>query len=134
MAMMSEIEVKDAIYALLMDAGTDLKISGHIYKEQRVQNSTLEDVEISVLASTVTQNQEFTVNVNVFVPDVKRDNEMIENTPRLRTLCSIFLETLEYHSSEGFLATLDSQRVMKVEDADLHVINNRLNVKFNSEN
>lgn len=132
--MMSEIEVKDAIYALLMEAGTDLIISGHIYKEQRVQNSTLEDVEISVLASSVTQNQEFTVNVNVFVPDVNRDNEMIENTPRLRSLCSFFLEALEYHSSEGLLVTLDSQRVMKVDDTGLHVINNRLNVKFNSEN
>ena len=132
--MLSEIDIKDVVYSLLINLGVESIVSGKVYKEQREQNSMLEDVEISVLASTVSQNQEFTVNVNVFVPDVKRDNEMIENTPRLRSLCTSFLSMLEYHSFDGYLMTLESQRVMKVNDTDLHLINNRLDIKYNSEN
>lgn len=132
--MLSEIEVKDAVYALLKNVGIDEEISGKIYKEQRPMNSTKEDVEISVLASSVAQNQDFIVNVNVFVPDIKRKDEMIENTPRLRELCQTFLEALEYVADGAYLFILDSQRVLKYLDADLHAINNRLNVRFNSEN
>ena len=97
-------------------------------------NSQSEDVEITVLASDLSQNQRFTVNVNVFVPDVQRDDEFIENQPRIRTLSTAFLEALDYHSSKGFLFTLDSQSVIKVTDAEIHVINNRLEIKYNSEN
>lgn len=136
MALISEIEVKDRIYLLLSSSEVAETITGKIYKDdKRPTNSTLEDVEISVIASTTRQNQSFTVNVNVFVRDIRRDsNDTVANDTRLRELCSVFMRVLEYSASEGWILSLDSQRVMKVNGADLHVVNNRLNIKYNSEN
>ena len=136
MALISEIEVKDRVYLLLSSSEAAEAITGRIYKDdKRPANSTLEDVEISVIASTARQNQSFTVNVNVFVRDIRRDeNDTVANDARLRELCSVFMRVLEYSASEGWILSLDSQRVMKVNGTDLHVINNRLNIMYNSEN
>ena len=136
MALISEIEVKDRVYLLLSSSEVAEAITGKIYKDdKRPANSTLEDVEISVIASTARQNQSFTVNVNVFVRDIRRDeNDTVANDARLRELCAVFMRVLEYSASEGWILSLDSQRIIKVNGTDLHVINNRLNIRYNSEN
>ena len=135
MALISEITVKDKLYAFLNNSEVASLIRGRIYKDNRPDNSPLEDVEITVLASTARQNQEFSVNVNVFVHDIKRDaQEWIENTQRIRVLCDSFMSVLEYARYEGLMIALDEQHVNKHLEADLHVITNRVLVKFNSEN
>ena len=132
--MITEIDVKDMVCQFLYSAGLDEAVSGKIYKDQRPANSTLEDVEVSVITSSVDQIQRFFVNVNVFVPDIKRDNEMVENTKRIRTLCETFMNALEYSVFDCFILSLETQHVMKIVDADIHAINNRLNIQYNSEN
>ena len=132
--MITEIDVKDMVYRFLTTAGIGSAISGQIYKDKRPANSTLEDVEISVLASSVDQIQQFIVNVNVFVRDLKRENEMVEDTKRIRTLSTTFMSALEYSVFDGYILALDSQHVEKIVDTDIHAINNRLNIKYNSEN
>ena len=123
---LTDIDIKDTIYQLLRAKGLHEEISGRIYKDMRPANSLLEDVEISVLAGDARQLQEFTLNVNVFVADIKRGDEEVENTARLRVLCSLFEEALE---SDMFWISLESQRVMKLNDSAMHVINNRISAK-----
>ena len=130
---LTPIELKDKIYLLLRAKGLHEEISGRIYKEPRPENSLLEDVEISILDSSARQVQDFTVNVNVFVPDVHRGDEMIEDTPRLRPLCRVFSNALESNVFDGFRIVLEKQDVYKVRDRDIHAINNRLNVSYCSE-
>lgn len=130
---LTPIELKDKIYLLLRVKGLHEEISGRIYKESRPENSLLEDVEISILDSSASQVQDFTVNVNVFVPDVHRGDEMIEDTPRLRPLCRVFSDALESNVFDGFRIVLEKQDVYKVRDRDIHAINNRLNVSYCSE-
>ena len=130
---LTPIELKDKIYLLLRAKGLHEEISGRIYKESRPENSLLEDVEISILDSSARQVQDFTVNVNVFVPDVHRGDEMSEDTPRLRPLCRVVSDALESNVFDGFRIVLEKQDVYKVRDRDIHAINNRLNVSYCSE-
>lgn len=127
------IELKDKIYLILLEKKLDVAISGRIYKEPHPANSMLEDVEISILDGTADQIQDFIVNVNVFVQDIRRDDEMIENDPRLRQLGRAFQDALESYVLNGYNITLEKQQVFKVRDRDIHVINNRLSVRYCSE-
>lgn len=133
MGKLTDIALKDKLYLFLKEKGLDLVVSGRIYKDARPANSLLEDVEIAVLTGDASQVQEFIVNVNVFVPDIKRGDELIENTARLRTLCGAFLDALDHSVFDGYHLRLAHQRVMKVEDAGLHCINNRIAVSYLSE-
>ncbi len=128
--MLTENVLKDTIYTLLRAKGLHSDITGRIYKDTRPANSQLVDVEISVLSSANGQLQDFVVNVNVFVPDVKRCDEMIEDGPTLRTLESKFATALESIVEDGYKVSLASQHVFKVNDRDIHVINNRLEIAF----
>ena len=127
--MLTDIDIKDTIYQLLRAKGLHEEISGRIYKDMRPANSMLEDVEISVLAGDAEQIQEFTLNVNVFVADIKRGDEFVENTARLRTLSAAFAEALESVMFERCWISIESQRVVKMNDTALHVINNRISAK-----
>lgn len=127
---LTPIELKDSIYLLLRAKSLHEAVSGRIYKETRPENSILEDVEISILDSDASQVQSFDVNVNVFIPDVPRGDEMIEDTPRLRTLCRTFSDALESNVSDGYRIVLAKQQVFKVNERPIHVINNRLTVNY----
>lgn len=128
--MLTEAALKDKIYLLLRAKNLHSAISGRIYKEPRPANSQLVDVEISVLSSMNGQVQDFTVNVNVFVPDVPRGDEMIEDTTSIRSLSSTFATALESVVEDGYHVSLASQHVYKVNDRDIHVINNRLDIDY----
>ncbi len=130
---LTPIELKDIIYLLLRSKNLHAEISGRIYKDKRPENSELEDVEISILDGDSSQVQTFVVNVNVFVPDVRRGDEMIEDVTRLRPLCRSFHNSLESNVYDGLRIVLEKQGVFKVRDRDIHAINNRLNVSYCSE-
>lgn len=131
----SDIEVKDAVFEVLKDTTlvTDV-ISGRLYKDARPQNSTKEDIVIAVVAGDASQIQEFRINVNVFVPDVRRGNEYIEDTQRLRVISSLCIEALDDKFLGGFIIKLESQRIMAVNGASIHAVNNSLNVRYCTEN
>lgn len=82
--MRNEQEIKTDIYLHLK--GTELLkgISGELRKTERPNSSDKEDVVISVLSDPSNrQIEEVYVNVNVYVPDVRRCNQHEENAIRL---------------------------------------------------
>lgn len=130
---LSDIDIKDAVYRLIAGSSLPNLISGKVYKDTRPANSELEDISISVLAGDAAQIQEFVLNVNLFVPDIDRGNEHVENTGRLRTLASECISLMEHKIVDRFWFKLESQRIMAVEEADFHFINNRLSVRVCTE-
>lgn len=129
--MKSDILIKDDVYALIKNSPLASAVTGKICKQGvRPKGSDKEDVVISVIANLNGQIQESVVNVNIYVADdIKSDGQYQESTIRLRELCRIASETLEVGRGEDFRFTLESQRVLAVEDTKEHVINNRLNYK-----
>lgn len=126
MMMISDIDIKDVAYRLV--SGSPLKgmISGRVYKDGRPMNSGKEDIAIAVLAGDAAQSQEFALVINLFIPDGNRVNDSVESTKRLRLLCSECIKTFESAHFEKVWFHLDSQRVMKADDADEHFISNKV--------
>lgn len=133
--MKSDILIKDDIYNFIKGAGLHLSVNGKLCKEgERPKNSLKEDIVISVISNENGQIQPAIINVNIYVQDnQKSDGQFIENTIRLRELCSLASNTLEVGSGDDFRFTLSSQRVIKV-DTNEHVINNKLVYKQINEN
>lgn len=129
--MKSDILIKDDIFAILRDSPLAKAVSGKLCKQGvRPKGSDKEDIVISVLANENGQLQEAFVNVNIYVnDDIKGNGQNQEATIRLRELCSLSAQVLECGSGGDFRFTLESQRVLPVEEAKLHVINNKLNYK-----
>lgn len=126
---LSDIDIKDAVYRLIAGSCLPRMISGSVYKDARPANSSLEDIAIAVIAGDAAQTQEFILNVNLFVPDVNRGDEHIEDTKRLRVLANECIALMESNVIGGMRFSLDSQRIMAVPDIDFHFINNRLVVR-----
>lgn len=131
--MKTDIEIKDDIYDYLKDSSLTRTINGNLYKRLRPTNSTLEDVVISVLANSNGQMQEAFVNVNIYVKDNLVEGQYEEDTIRCRLLCRIASEVLELGRGDGYRFTLNSQRVLKVEGRNEHLINNKLLYQQNNE-
>lgn len=133
--MKSDINIKDDLYKFIMASQISGAVTGKVVKTGvRPKNSTLEDVVISVVANVNGQIQEAVVNVNIYVADdIKSDGQNQEATIRLRELCDISSAALEVGMGDSFRFTLESQRVIAVDDAKVHVINNRIIYKQNNE-
>ncbi len=89
-------------------------------------NSKKEDISISVLAGDAAQSQEFSLVVNLFVPDGNKVDASVEQSKRLRTLCSECINVFENAHFEKVWFHLESQRVMSVDDTDMHFIYNKV--------
>lgn len=126
--MKSDILIKDDVYELIKKSPLASAVTGKICKQGvRPKGSDKEDVVISVIANLNGQIQEAVVNVNIYVADdIKSDGQNQEATIRLRELCQIASDILEVGSGEDFRFSLESQHVLAVEDAKVHVINNRI--------
>lgn len=130
----TDIDIKDALHSWIILSDLAKAVSGKVYKDQRPLNSTKEDIIIAVIARDAdTQIQRATANVNIYVPDVRRGKEAIEDTARLRTLCTTAATLFEYHDVGDAIYELDSQEVMAIPGVDWHVINNRISIRFCNE-
>lgn len=130
----TDIDIKDELYAWINASDLAGMVSGKVYKDQRPINSNKEDITIAVIARDAGyQIQEATVNVNIYVPDVRRGNEAIEDSARLRALCSEAASMFEYRHTGDTIISLAAQEVFKVVGIDWHVINNRLTIRYNNE-
>ncbi len=140
--MRSTEEIKDFVYASLKDADVIREVSGTLSKTVRPAGSDREDVVISVLANEgCGQVQTAYVNVNVYVPDVWREEtgEWIEDTARVRELASLSksmftLRGDEYHA----VAKYSTQNVMEAgatfEDGHTeHFINNKIYIEISND-
>lgn len=131
--MKTDIDIKDDIYTHIRGSRLESMVCGELRKTLRPNNSDCEDIVISVLANTNGQTQEAFVNVNIYVKDVLRDNQAEENSSRLRELCRESHELLNVGRGTDYRFELESQRVLKVDGKDEHVINNKLLYKQNNE-
>lgn len=126
--MRTDIDIKDEIYKYIKTTDLYQEASGKLDKTSRPTGSTKEDIIISVEENMTDDDiQSALVSVNIYVADVLRDNQYIENTIRLRKLCSVAKQSLE----SGFTGTsyfkLQTQRVKKVNGSDNeHYIENKL--------
>lgn len=128
--MKSDIDIKDDIYRLLKGSELTLAVTGSLSKTQRPAGSSKEDIVVSMLANSNSQIQEAFVNVNIYVADLQRGTQFIEDTVRLRELCSIAGAFLESGFGEGYRFSLHEQRVVEVPGRNEHVINNKLLYRF----
>ena len=140
---LSEIDIKEVFYSLVTSSEIMGMTNGNVYRDKRPLNSKVEDVVISVLASGVGQIQSFLLNINVYVPDIKRGNEFISDDQRIKILmrkCLDFLEggvmnhTIEGHETVfGIKYRLESQKLYEVNDAHFHAINHKIRVDVCTE-
>ena len=130
----TDIDIKDELWRWVSDSPLASVITGGVYKDQRPLNSEVEDIVIAVIARTAgSQMQQATANVNIYVADKRRGKETIEDTQRLRTLCTEAASLFEYKNTGDAIYELDSQEVMKVYGADWHIINNQISIRYNNE-
>ena len=134
MALKSEIDIKDRMYQYLRGSALAQAVSGRVYKDSRPSNSKVEDIVISITASDTDQIQVFAVSVKVFVPDILRQNDMIENDPRLRELAPMCLSLLRSDAFDTYKMRLKKQRIYAKEgEIPFHVISNTVELKRCSE-
>lgn len=124
--MKSDIDIKDDVYAHIKGSALEKAVNGKLSKTKRPNNSSKEDIVISVLANQNGQIQEAFVNVNIYVADNIRNGQAEENTIRCRELCKIAEEILSVGHGESYRFVLDEQRVMEVNGRNEHFINNKL--------
>lgn len=124
--MKSDIDVKDDIYGHIKGSALEKAVTGKLRKTKRPNESDKEDIVISVLANQNGQIQECFVNVNIYIPDIFRNNQAEEDTIRLRKLCNMSEKLLKVGFGDSYRFELDSQRVLEVNGKDEHVINNKL--------
>ena len=130
----TDIDIKDLLWSWINASELASAITGKVYKDQRPLNSEKEDAIIAVIGRDAdSQIQEAIVNVNVYVKDKQRGYEPIENTARLRTLCTTCANLFEYEHFGDWICELDSQEVMEAGGIDWHIINNRLRLRFCNE-
>lgn len=131
--MKSDIDIKDDIYNYLKGGSLVSSVTGELSKTVRPNNSSKEDIVISVLANNNGQMQSAYVNVNIYVPDIKRKLQNEEHTIRLRELCKLAEKELSVGRGDGYRFHLESQRVLEVNERAEHVINNKLMYRQNNE-
>ncbi len=125
--MRNEQEIKTDVYLHLKTSELVKSVSGVLSKTKRPDASDKEDVVISVLSDPRNmQIEEVYVNVNVYVPDLKRGNQYEENTLRLKELCTLSLNALRSVFGNGFRMSLDTQKTYEVPGRNEHFINNKV--------
>lgn len=123
----SDIDIKDDVYSILINSNLKNIITGSIYKDsKRPTVSKDEDIVISVISSLNGEFQDVVVNVNLYVADVMRGSDSIENAKRLRVLCRECLDLLTVVSGDDYRIELIEQRIYDVPATREHCINNKL--------
>lgn len=131
--MKTDIEIKDLVYGIVKASPLAEGINGGCYKRERPGESTTEDLCISVLANQNGETQEAFVNVNIYVPDLRRRIACESDDARLRELCRLCDEVFKLQKGDGWRITLDTQRVGAVNGRDEHYINNKLLIQNYNE-
>lgn len=124
--MKTDIDIKDDIYNYLKGTALVENVTGKLSKTKRPSESKAEDIVISVLANTNGQIQEAYVNINIYIADLKRNQQYEEDSIRLRELCKLASNTLDVVLGDDYRISLEEQRVIEVAQTNEHVINNKI--------
>ena len=133
--MKTDEAIKTDIFKHIKGSELAQAITGKVSKRKRPHNSNKEDIVISILANVNGQIQTATLNVNIYVADIIVDNQPEEDTVRLETLCTLAANLFDvfWGQNNEYRASLLSQRVMEADGTNEHIINNKIEYKFNNE-
>lgn len=131
--MRSDEDIKTDIYKFIKGSLLQKAVTGKLSKRKRPKDSDKEDIVISILANENGQVQIAYVNVNIYVKDEVIDNQAEENTLRLATLSDLANEAFWEYNGQDYSTRLLSQRVLEVQGASEHVINNKIEYKTINE-
>ena len=124
--MKTDKEIVDDIKKYLEGLPLASEITGVITSLDRPKNSKKEDVCIKILSNELGQLQMAMVNVNIYVPDILKKDQYVENEPRTRKLQRLFADALERHHGGFFRFYSDSMSCFRVEGLNEHQINFKL--------
>lgn len=138
---LTEIDIIDAFYGYIASSGLKDTLGGKLYRTPRPINSEDEDMVISVLATGSGQIQPFVVNINIYVPNIKRGKEFILDEGRMAFLMREAMKVLEHgkivHQIDGktydILFNLESQKIYEVNGVNAHAINHKIDVRVSTE-
>jgi hypothetical protein len=131
--MKTDIDIKDDLFMYIKGSDLANAVTGKLEKAERPTGSMAEDIVISVEENENGGIQAALCTVNIYVADVLRDNQYIENTIRLRELCAMaktLLEVAQFNEARFYLT---AQRVKKVDGVNEHRIENRVIYKYCKE-
>ena len=124
------VQVIDDVYSVLKTSQLKTAVSGSLYKMQRPDDSTKEDIVINSLPVVSGDVDECVVNVNVYVPDLQISIAGKPQTQpdfaRMKQLTDIGKLALEEYSSQSFRFFLDNVGVIREQSINQHFINFRL--------
>ncbi len=131
--MKTDIDIKDDLYLYIKGSNLAKEVTGILDKTERPEGSTLEDIIISIDENENGGIQSALCTVNIYVKDLLRDNQYIENSIRLRDLCALaknLFEVAHYNDARFYLT---AQRVKKVDGVNEHRIENKIIYKHCKE-
>lgn len=131
--MKTDIDIKDDLFMYIKGSNLEKAVTGRIEKTERRTDSTLEDILISVDENENGGIQSALCTVNIYVADLLRENQYIEDTIRLRELCAkakALFEVAHFNDARFYLT---AQRVKKVEGVNEHRIENKIIYKHCKE-
>ena len=113
--MTSSNEIKTIIYKIIKGSPLENEIiskGGSLYRNSRPTNSNKEDIVISVLANRNAQFQMAYVNVNIYVPDIRRDNDYIEDETRTKILQKKAIDLFKEIVHNDYKIEIESQETL----------------------
>lgn len=131
--MKTDIDIKDDLYTFIKGSELANAVTGKIDKTSRPSGSTNEDIIISVDENMNGGIQSALATVNIYVADLLREDQYIENTIRLRELCTLAKRLFEVGHINDARFTLTAQRVKKVDGVNEHRIENKIIYKHCKE-
>lgn len=115
--MKSDAEITDILYSILKGSDLHREVLSHggkLYTDERPKNSGKEDITILILDGLVGgDSQENVVNINIYVPDTPRDNQMIIDKPRVRILSRLAINLLEEYTVSDYRFSIENRRFTK---------------------
>lgn len=120
------VKVSD-LYAYIHSKG------GEVFKKQRpkMRAGKNMDIVVAVLAGTNSKIQRFTVNVNVYFPDINSGGEFFEDTNQSKQIQSICADLFEHYDHNEYFISYSQGAVPKtfaLEDTHEHFVRNELSI------
>jgi len=132
--MITTLEILDLIYGELKGSELDIAANGGLYKMQSPFDSNKEDIVINCLPVTNEQIQKATVNVNIYVPDLKvrisGKQQTVPDIERLQFLAAKAVQKLESIYYAGYSIEVSHQGLLKEEAVNQHFVNIRIEFRF----
>lgn len=128
--MKTEVEIKDIFFKVLKDSALAKTISGSIYTDGRpsVIDNPKEDIIISINDNNNTEDKQSVIlYVNIYVKDIKRGADLIQDKKRIRLLSRLAIDILEDGITSDYTYKLTKQKTFS-EETNEHCISNRLKI------